>query len=124
MADEKKTTEKKAEATIVTEGKTYPDVQPGVIVRVHEQITDTNTKGEEKRRIQVFEGMVIQRKHGKGVNATITVRKVSNGTGVEKIYPLASPIVDKIEVVRRYKVRRSKLSFLRNYFKKLHEIKK
>ncbi|PIR94309.1 50S ribosomal protein L19 [Candidatus Falkowbacteria bacterium CG10_big_fil_rev_8_21_14_0_10_39_11] len=118
---EEKTTD--TTSTVVKEAKLYPDVTPGSVVKVHETITETNPKGEEKQRIQIFEGIVLQRKHGKGINATITVRKVSGGIGVEKIYPLSSPIVEKIEVVKRYQVRRAKLSYLRNHFKKLKEIK-
>jgi len=134
MADKKKT-EKSSSAKVTEdkksveqpkltkEAKQYPDIKPGYIVRVHEKITEVNPKGEEKQRIQVFEGMVLQRKHGKGINATITVRKVSNGIGVEKIFPLSLPVIDKIEVVKRYKVRRASLGYLRNYYKKLKEIK-
>ena len=121
--DEKKEISTEKTPTIIKNPKEYPDVQPGCVVRVHELITETNAKGEEKQRIQIFEGMVIQRKHGKGITATITVRKVSGGIGVEKIYPISSPIVEKIEIVKRYKVRRASLGYLRNYFKKLKEIK-
>ena len=110
-------------STVIKEPKLYPDVAAGCVVRVHEKITETNAKGEEKQRVQVFEGMVIQRKHGKGITATITVRKESDGIGVEKNYPLSAPIVEKIEVVKRFKVRRANLSYLRNYFKRLKEIK-
>jgi len=115
------TEETKVEET--TKDTTYPDVQPGKTVRVHEEITETNPKGEEKKRVQMFEGMVLQRKHGKGVNATITVRKISGGIGVEKIYPIHSPIVKDIEVVKVFKVKRAKLGYLRTTFKKLKEIK-
>lgn len=119
---EEQTTQKPVETT-TPKDLTYPEVQPGVVVRVHELITETNAKGEEKVRTQIFEGTVLQRKHGKGINATITVRKVSNGIGVEKIYPLHAPVVKDIEVVKKYKVRRSNLSYLRGYFKKLKETK-
>ncbi|MFA6050679.1 MAG: 50S ribosomal protein L19 [Candidatus Paceibacterota bacterium] len=84
------------------------DIRPGDVVRVHQKIQE---KG--KTRIQLFEGMVLARKHGTDAGATITVRRVANGYGVEKIYPLYSPLIDKIEVVRRAKVRRAKLYYVR-----------
>ncbi|QUV81405.1 50S ribosomal protein L19 [Chloracidobacterium sp. D] len=85
----------------------HPDFIPGDTVRVHVKI-----KEGEKERIQVFEGIVIARKHG-GVRETFTVRKISFGVGVERIFPLHSPSIDKIEVVRRGRVRRAKLYYLR-----------
>ncbi|MFH1451093.1 MAG: 50S ribosomal protein L19 [bacterium] len=88
--------------------KDLPDIQPGHIVKVHQKIQEG-----EKTRIQVFEGMVIARKHGKGVNATITVRKDSKGYGVERVFPIHSPSIDKIEVVEKRKARRAKLYYLR-----------
>ena len=100
----------------------YADIQPGVTVRVHQMIKDVNPKGEEKQRVQIFEGRVIARKHGSTVNATITVRKVSNGVGVEKIFPLHLPSIVKIEPVKVMENRRrSKLYFLRDYKKKVKE---
>jgi large subunit ribosomal protein L19 len=102
----------------------YPDVQVGNTVRVHEKIREINIKGQEKERVQIFEGVVIARKHGSQPGATITVRKIAKGNfGVEKIYPLHSPIVDKIEVTKKAKVRRSKLYFIRTQKYKLKEIK-
>ncbi|MBI2054377.1 MAG: 50S ribosomal protein L19 [Candidatus Staskawiczbacteria bacterium] len=88
--------------------KTLPDIRPGDTVLVHQKIKEGG-----KERIQVFEGVVIARKHGKGVSATITARKVVEGIGVERIFPLHSPSIDKIEVTRRAKVRRAKLYYLR-----------
>lgn len=77
-------------------------------IKVYQKIKEGN-----KERIQVFEGLVLSKKHGKGLDATFTVRKVTSGVGVEKIYPLHSPFIDKIEVMRTSKVRRSKLYFIR-----------
>ncbi len=83
-------------------------LRAGDTVRVHQKIQD---KG--KTRIQIFEGLVLARKHGDEPGATFTVRKVSGGIGVEKIYPLYSPLIDKLEIVRRAKVRRAKLYYIR-----------
>jgi large subunit ribosomal protein L19 len=85
-----------------------PDFQPGDTVKVHVRI-----KEGDKERLQVFEGVVIARKHG-GVRETITVRKTSFGIGVERIFPLHATIVDHIDVVKRGRVRRAKLYYLRN----------
>lgn len=99
-------------------------IVPGMIVKVHQKIKETDAKGQEKERIQIFEGMVLATKHGHEVGATFTVRKVSEGIGVERIFPISSPVVDKVELVRQMRVRRSKLYFLRDYSKKLKEVKK
>jgi large subunit ribosomal protein L19 len=85
-----------------------PDFQPGDTVRVHVRIKESETK----ERLQAFEGIVIARKHG-GVRETITVRKTSFGVGVERIFPLHATIVDHIDVVKRGRVRRAKLYYLR-----------
>lgn len=84
------------------------DIKSGDTVRVHQKIEE---KG--KTRIQVFEGIVIARKHGKEAGGTFTVRRTSQGVGVEKIFPLYSPLIDKIEITKRSKVRRSKLYHIR-----------
>ncbi len=103
----------------------YPDVVPGTRVRVSVRIKDVNKKGEEKERIQVFEGLVLARKHGSETGATITVRKLSGNIGVEKIFPLHSPVVAGIEVVAKYRVRQAKINYARNpkFKKKMKEIK-
>jgi large subunit ribosomal protein L19 len=85
------------------------DMKAGDTVKVHQKIQE---KG--KTRIQIFEGLVLSRKHGAEAGATFTVRKSSNGWGVERIFPLHSPMIDKIEVLRRSKTRRSKLYFIRD----------
>tara|TARA_B100000508_G_C11456202_1_gene276865 strand:- start:134 stop:793 length:660 start_codon:yes stop_codon:yes gene_type:complete len=84
-------------------------IRAGDTVRVHQKIVDD--KG--KSRIQVFEGLVLARKHGDEPGATFTVRKVASGVGVEKIFPLYSPMIDKLEIVKRAKVRRAKLYHIR-----------
>ncbi|NLJ24078.1 MAG: 50S ribosomal protein L19 [Firmicutes bacterium] len=84
-----------------------PEFRPGDTVRVHVKVVEA-----ERERIQVFEGVVIARSGG-GVRETFTVRKVTQGVGVERTFPLHSPRVDRIEVVRRGRVRRAKLYYLR-----------
>ena len=85
-----------------------PAIKPGDTVKVHVKVREG-----DKGRIEVFEGMVIGQHRG-GARATFTVRKVSFGQGVERIFPLHSPIIDKIDVVRTARVRRAKLYFLRD----------
>lgn len=89
----------------------------GDTVKVHAKVKEGN-----RERIQVFEGVVLKRQNG-GARETFTVRKSSNGIGVEKTWPLHSPIVDKIEVVRRGKVRRAKLNYLRDRVGKAAKVK-
>ncbi len=84
-------------------------LRAGDTVRVHQKIQE---KG--KTRLQVFEGLVIARKHGNEAGGTFTVRATLSGVGVEKIFPLYSPLIDKIEIVRRSKVRRAKLYYIRD----------
>ncbi len=99
----------------------FPEIKPGMTVRVHQIIKEKNAKGEEKERVQVYEGMVIARRHGLEPGATLTVRKVSEGIGVEKIFPIYSPNIAKIEIKKSAKVRRAKLDYLKTYKKKLKE---
>ena len=93
------------------------DFRVGDTVRVHAKVKEGN-----RERIQVFEGTVIKRQNG-GARETFTVRKTSNGVGVEKTWPLHSPIIDKIEVTRRGKVRRAKLYYLRDRVGKRAKVK-
>ena len=85
-----------------------PQIAPGDTVRVNVRVREG-----EKERLQAFEGIVIRRRGG-GLNETFTVRKVSNGVGVERIFPLHSPVVSDIQLVREGRVRRAKLYYLRN----------
>jgi large subunit ribosomal protein L19 len=102
--------------------KVLPLLKAGVTVKVHQIIKEKNTKGEEKSRIQIFEGIILARHGGQGKSATIKVRKVaSGGIGVERIFPMWSPAIEKIEVVRSAVVKHAKLSYLKGYKKKLKE---
>ena len=94
-----------------------PEFRPGDTLRVHVKVIEG-----QRERIQVFEGVVIK-KRGSGISETFTVRKVSYGVGVERTFPLHSPKIDKIEVVRRGKVRRAKLYYLRQLRGKAARIK-
>ena len=86
------------------------DFSSGDVVRVWNKITEANGK----TRLQAFEGMVLARKHGTEVGATFTVRRVASGVGVERVYPLFGVMIDKIEIVRRARTRRSKLYYVRD----------
>jgi len=92
---------------IEKQGKELPEIRPGDTVKVH-----TRIKEGEKERIQIFTGVVI-RNRGSGLNKTLTVRKMSYGIGVERIFPLYSPSVEKIEITRRGRGRRARLYYLR-----------
>ena len=94
-----------------------PQVEVGDTVRVHVKV-----KEGARERVQVFEGTVIAKKHG-GIEETFTVRRISYGVGVEKVFPVHAPSVEKIEVVRHGKVRRAKLYYLRNRVGKAAKIK-
>ncbi|MFA6909259.1 MAG: 50S ribosomal protein L19 [Patescibacteria group bacterium] len=119
MADKKPadTQEKPVNTAPAQEKVILPDFKAGMTIRVHQRIL-----GGEKERIQVFEGMVIARKGATSQGATFTVRKVSDGIGVERIFPLYSPIIKKIEIVKQARVRRAKLYYLRDYKKRLKEV--
>ncbi len=88
--------------------KNLPNFRTGDTVRIHQKI-----KEKDKERIQPFEGLIIAKKHGRGVSGTITVRKLIQGIGIEKIYPIHSPTIEKIEILKRAKTRRAKLYWLR-----------
>ena len=94
-----------------------PELSIGDTVKVHVKI-----KEGEKYRIQIFEGTVIAKKHG-GINETFTVRRVAHGCGIERVFPIHSPVVDKVEVVRNGKVRRAKLYYLRDRVGKAAKVK-
>jgi large subunit ribosomal protein L19 len=91
----------------VTEGKDIPDFRPGDTIRVNYKVVEG-----ERQRIQAFEGVCIARKNA-GISSAFTVRKIASGEGVERVFPLYSPNVDSIEVVRQGRVRRAKLYYLR-----------
>lgn len=93
---------------VKTQERTQLGIRPGDTVRVHQKVIE---KG--KTRIQMFEGLVIAVKHGHEAGGTFTVRAQMSGVGVEKIFPLYSPVIDKIEITKRSKVRRAKLYFIR-----------
>ena len=97
--------------------KEAPSVTVGDTVRVHLKVKEGN-----RERIRVFEGTVIAKKHG-GINETFTVRRISYGVGVEKVFPLYSPVIEKVETVRRGKVRRAKLYYLRDRVGKAAKVK-
>ena len=109
-----------------------PEIKPGYTVRVHVKVKEVryNAKKrqwEERVRIQPFEGIVIRMK-GSGINRTITVRRVSHGIGIERIFPIHSPNIEKIEVIKKVKPKRAVLTFIRNLSekalrKKLKEIR-
>ncbi len=94
-----------------------PDFRPGDVVKVHVKVIEGN-----RERVQIFEGVVIARQ-GAGVSETFTVRKVSFGVGVERIFPVHSPVVEKLEVITRGDVRRAKLYYLRDRIGKAAKVK-
>lgn len=106
----------KFQSTLETKNK-FEGIKPGWTVRINQRI-----KEGEKTRVQAFEGMVISQKHGSEAGATITVRKVTDNIGVEKTFPIYLPSVESVKVVRKAKVRRAKLYYLRD--KTTKEIRK
>ncbi len=94
-----------------------PVINVGDTVKVH-----VNIKEGDKSRIQVFEGTVIAKKHG-GINETFTVRRVAHGCGIERVFPVHSPVVEKVEIVRSGKVRRAKLYYIRKRVGKAAKVK-
>ncbi|MFC1612420.1 50S ribosomal protein L19 [Patescibacteria group bacterium] len=115
--------EEPKEAKEEKKAKDFSYLKPGMTVKVHQKIQEAGKKkGEIKERIQIFEGMILAIR-GAGVSKTITVRKISNGIGVEKIFPLHLPTITEIEPIKQAKVRRAKLYYLRDHKKKLKERK-
>lgn len=108
---------KVAESSFATEAKEYPEFKSGDTITVHYKIVEGN-----KERIQNYRGVVIQRK-GSGATESFTVRKVSGGVGVERIFPLNSPFIDQIELNKKGKVRRARIYYLRDLTGKKARIK-
>ncbi len=98
-------------------------LKPGLTVNVHQKIKDINAKGDVKERVQVFKGIIIATRKINSPEGTFTVRKISNGVGVEKIFPVNSPTIVKVEILKKAHVRRAKLNFIRTSKKKLKEQK-
>lgn len=94
--------------------KNVPAVRVGDTVRVHQKVRDIDAKGRERERIQIFEGLVIAKKHGNGIEGTFTVRKIAVGSiGVERVFPLHSPLIVKVERLSTARPRQSKLYYMR-----------
>lgn len=102
---------------------TSSQVKTGMTVRIHQKIKEVNPDGAAKERVQVYEGLVTK-VGGSGTSKTMTVRKLSNGVGVEKIYPLTLPAIQKIELMKMFRVRRNNIDFVRHSKKRMKEIKK
>ena len=107
---------------LAQEKKAFPDFKAGDTITVAYKIKEISTKGEAKERIQKFRGIVLQ-KRGAGISKTFTVRKMSNGIGVERIFPCDSPFIDSIEVNKVGKVRRARIFYLRGLTGKKARIK-
>lgn len=98
----------------------FSELKSGMTIRLHERISDVSPKGEKRERTQVFEGIILNIR-GSQDSRSMTIRKVSNGVGVEKIFPLSSPNLVKVEVVKVAKTRRGNLSFIAGFRRKLKE---
>jgi large subunit ribosomal protein L19 len=109
---------KEVEKEFLERESKHPDFKAGDTVNIHVKIKEGN-----KERIQQFQGTVIQRRHANSNGETFTVRKISNGIGVERIFPILSPIIDKIEVIRKGHVRRARLFYLRGKQGKAAKVK-
>ena len=107
---------------LAQEQKAFPDFKAGDTITVAYKIKEDNAKGDSKERIQKFRGIVIQ-KRGAGISKTFTVRKMSNGIGVERIFPYNSPFIDSIELNKSGKVRRARIFYLRGLTGKKARIK-
>ncbi len=105
-------------AKVNMEERKVLDFKSGDVVKVWNKLKDK----DGKIRLQAFEGLVLARKHGTDISATFTVRKVTSGVGVEKIYPLYSTNIDKIEIIRKNKTRRSKLYYVR--YKAIRDVRR
>lgn len=92
------------------------NVKPGDLIKIYQKI-----KEGEKEKIQTFEGLVIAKKHGKEIGATITLRKEISGVGVEKIFPIHSPTIEKVEILKKGKAKRAKLYHIRKVKGKIRE---
>jgi len=106
--------------------KDLPDIQPGDTIKVYQKIKEQGKKAKQgkQERIQVFEGIILAIKHGRGISGTITVRKIVGDVGVERIFPIHSPNIEKIEILQRGKKRRAKLYYLRDRVGKKAKLKR
>lgn len=100
-------------STLTKNIQKFPELRPGMTVRVYQRVTEETEKGP-KQRTQAFEGLIIARRGRETSQCSITVRRISSGVGVERIFSLISPTLEKIQVIRQAKVRRAKLYYIRN----------